>query len=249
MPDKVTEALVQGLKQAAAAGGEQRLFRSGRFSGIFRSRAGAGGEAATRAVRDGLLEVVRNEARGKTIVEWVRLTPAGLEFLHTQESPLAALQELQAALRMSREGVPVWMAQIREELDTLAARLNEEVQRISRRLEVLTQCVTEALRRAAAAAPQLPAETTAAVPWGPQAVDYLHKRREGGAAVECSLPELFAAVHPQHPQLTIKEFHAGLRRLADRGILKLLPPTDDQPLPEPEYAFLDGTKTSYYAAL
>jgi hypothetical protein len=247
--DKLTETLVQGLKRALTERGEQRLFRSGKLNGLFPSRAGTSAAAATQAVREGLLEVVRTQTKGKTITEWVRITPAGRDFVHKQESPVAALQELQAVLRLTQEGLPVWMAQLRQQVEALAARLTQEVQSIRHRLEVLEGCVTESLRRAASSVPELSSEITAVVPWGPQALEYLQRRREGGAALECPLPELFAAVHHQHAQLTIKEFHVGLRRLADRGALRLLESASDQPLPEPEYTLLDGTRTYYFAAL
>src|SRR6059058_291622 len=57
--DKVLDALIAALKQALAEPDEQRLFRSGKLPGLFATRSGANAEAAERAVRDGLLEVVR----------------------------------------------------------------------------------------------------------------------------------------------------------------------------------------------
>src|SRR6266480_3622140 len=80
--DKVEFALLQALKQALAEPGEQRLFRSGKLPGLFPSRTGANAMAASGAVSEGLLEVVRTEEKGKLTVEWVRLTPAGVSFLH-----------------------------------------------------------------------------------------------------------------------------------------------------------------------
>src|SRR5262249_26176744 len=80
--DKVTPILIEALRQAAAEAGEQRLYKSGKLSGLFPGRAGANAEAAAQALRDGLLEVVRTETKGKTTIEWVRVTPKGVEFLH-----------------------------------------------------------------------------------------------------------------------------------------------------------------------
>jgi hypothetical protein len=64
----------------------------------------------------------------------------------------------------------------------------------------------------------------------------------------CTLPELFAVLREQHPELTITEYHAGLRRLHDRGVLKLLPHESAEALAEPEYALLDGPATFYHVA-
>ena len=46
-------------------------------------------------MRDGLLEIVRTEESGKLTTEWVRLTPAGVSFLHAHESPRAVLEALE----------------------------------------------------------------------------------------------------------------------------------------------------------
>src|SRR5712692_5192092 len=96
--DKVTEALVEALKQALAEPGEQRLFKSGKLAGLFPGRSGANADAAARALRDGLLEIARSETKGKTVIEWVRVTPGGVQFLHDHESPLTVLRELREEL-------------------------------------------------------------------------------------------------------------------------------------------------------
>src|SRR6476659_7673590 len=95
--DRVEFALLQALKQALTEPGEQRLYRSGKLPGLFPTRTGPNPIAASNAVSEGLIEVVRTEQKGKLTVEWARLTPAGVSFLHAHESPRAVLEELQAA--------------------------------------------------------------------------------------------------------------------------------------------------------
>src|SRR5262245_7932834 len=95
--DKVTEALLDGLRRALENPAEQRLYKSGKLEGLFPGRTGVNGEAAARALREGLLEVVRTELRGKTSCEWVRSTPRAVSFLHDHESPVRALQDLRDA--------------------------------------------------------------------------------------------------------------------------------------------------------
>jgi hypothetical protein len=249
MADKRDEILLDALKQALAEPGEQRLYRSGKLAGLFPGRTGAGGDAAAQALRDGLLEVVRTETRGKTSIEWVRPTPRGVTYLHDKESPVRVLQELLEVLRTNREGVPGWLAEIRQSLQALGDRLAEETQRWTNRLDGLSQRVEEAVRRAAAAAPQLSDGMAANVPWSLDALTYLFRRQAGGATTDCPLPELFKAVSQQHLGLTMKDFHDGLRRLHDRGALRLVP--FDRPaaeLPEPEYALVDGAAVYYYVA-
>jgi hypothetical protein len=243
--DKTTEILLAALKQALAEPGEQRLFRSGKLPGLFPSRTGPSAEAATQALRDGLFEVVRTETKGKTIAEWVRATPKGVDFLHNHESPVRAMDELRAVLQMTREGIPVWVTEIRQTLQALATRLTDEVQAITHRLDALSQRVTESLTRANGFVPALPDGTAAAVPWAQDVLDYLDRRRAGGVLSSCPLPELFAAVREKHAELTVKDYHAGLRRLHDRGVLRLLPFEGPGELPEPEYALLDGAAVYY----
>ena len=102
--DKVTTILVAALKQALADPVEQRLYRSGKLSGLFAGRGGANGDAAAQALRDRLLEVVRTETKGKTVIDWVRLTPRGVDFLHDHESPVEALHDLRSYLMIANKG-------------------------------------------------------------------------------------------------------------------------------------------------
>jgi hypothetical protein len=249
MADKVTETLVEALKQALAEPAEQRLYRSGKLAGLFASRSGAGGEAAARALRADLLEVVRTETRGKTVIEWVRVTPRAVDFLHDHESPIRALEGLKEALQKSKDSVPVWLTEMRQHLQALEARLTEDAQRLLHRLESLCQRAEEAIGRLDGAGPILPDSLTATVPWAREALAYLDRRRAGGAAGDCPLPELFSVLAPQYPNLSVQSFHDGLRCLQDRRSLRLLPFTGPaDALAQAEYALFDGTTVLYYVA-
>jgi hypothetical protein len=237
------DALIEALRLAAAEPGEQRLYRSGKLPGLFASRSGAVGEAAAQAVRDGFVEVVRTEAKGKTTVEWVRIAPRGLAFLHEQESPLEVLRELRGLLQASQEALPGWLAEMRRALDAQAERLAEEARHWTRHLEALAIRVDEALARVAPPPP----DGLGGVAWAGAALAYLDRRRASGAPGECSLPELFAALQADAADLSIPAFHDGLRRLGDRKAVRLLPYVgrfDD--LPRPEFALVDGTELLYY---
>jgi hypothetical protein len=246
--DRISDLVVAALKQALAEPVEQRLFRSGKLAGLFPSRSGVNGEAAAFALHEGLLETVRTETKGKTAIEWVRSTPRAVDFIHEHESPVRALKDLQTALQITREGVPAWLAEMHRDLQTLAARLSHETQRWSQRLEVMSQRVEEAIRRVETEAPHA-ANSSGPMPWLQEALVYLDRRREGGVAGGCPMPELFAALRLHHADLSLKTFHEGLRRLCDRRAVRLLPFTG-QPgeLPEPEYALLDGAAVLYFVA-
>jgi hypothetical protein len=247
MKDKVTETMLDGLRQASAAPVEHRLYKSGRLAGLFPAKAGVNGEAAVRAVAEGLLELVRTETKGKAVVEWVRLTPAGVRFLHDEESPIKALEELRVTLVAAREGVPGWLADMRERLQTMERQLADDAQRFLNQLDALTLRVNEGLQRLNALAPRVPDGVAEAVPWALAALTYLDARSTNGAD-SCPLHELFAALVQTHPDLSMNAFHHGLRHLRDWHALRLLPYASDEPLPQPEYALLEGDAVLYYAA-
>jgi hypothetical protein len=248
MADATTAIIVEALKRSLAEPGEQRLFKSGKLAGLFPGRSGANADAALRALRDGLIETVRTETRGKTVVEWARATPRGVAFLHAHESPKAVLRELLDALRTAQTGAPLWLEGMRQQWDGFADRLGVQLQQYLRQLDVLKGRVEEALRRLDAAGPTLSDGVAQLVPWGLDALTYLEERHAGGAANGCPLPELFTRLRDRHDGLSITDFHDGLRRLHDNAAVKLLP--FDRPpeeLPEPEFALPDGAQVYYYA--
>jgi CRP-like cAMP-binding protein len=244
--DRVTELLAEGLKRALAGTAEQRLYRSGKLEGLFSGRGGAAGEAGARAVRDGLVEVARTETRGKTVIEWVRITPAGVDFLDRHESPVRALEDLRTALRLNQQAVPVWLAEMQAGLHALDRRLAADAEGWQQRLEALARRVDQALRRIEQMTPPLPEDVVRDCPWAIDAINYLDRRKSGGAAGDCPLPELFAALRRAHASLTLGAFHEGLRRLHERHALRLKP--QGGPLAQPEFALLDGDAVCCCAA-
>ena len=192
--ERTTQILVEALHRALAAGDEQRLVKSGKLEGLFPGRTGAAGEAAAQALRDGLLEVAHTETKGKTTIDWVRLTPRGVHFLHDHQSPAAALHELRKSLRLNQQAVPVWLAEMRAGLHALEERLAADAQKWQQRLEALTRRAEDTLRRLEEAAPLLPPDLAEAYPWAIDALNYIDRRRNGGAPDDCPLPELFAAL-------------------------------------------------------
>jgi len=247
MTDRVTEVLIAALKQALGdPAAEWRLCKSGKLDGLFPGRGGVGGEAAARALADGLLELVRTEAKGKTLIEWVRLTPRGVEFLNECESPARALHGLRDALRANQQAIPLWLADMRATLQALDQRLATDAQKWQQRLDGMTRRIDETLRRLDAAAP--PPEVIRAYPWAADALAYLDRRRGSGANGDCPLPELFGALARVHAGLSVGVFHEGLRRLRERRALRLVP-ANGAALTEPEFALLDGGAVLYYAAL
>jgi FtsZ-binding cell division protein ZapB len=247
---QVEQSLVEALRQALAEPGEQRLYKSGKLNGLFPGRNGVHGTAADQALRDGLLEIVRTETKGKTVIDWVRLTPRGVEFLHERESPLCALQELRSLLQLNQQAVPAWLTEMRGALQAMDERLAADARKWLERLDALARRVEETLRRLEQSAPLLPPEIAESHPWAIDALNYLDRRRLAakGDACSCPLPELFAALVRQHPNLSVRVYHEGLRRLHERRLVQLQPATHLTDLPQPEYALLEGAAVLYYVA-
>jgi hypothetical protein len=248
MADRLTDMLLDALKTALASPAGERLFRAGKLTGLFPGRVGVSAEAATAALRDGLLEITRTETKGKAVIEWAKLTPRGVEFLHQHESPVRALHELREVLRTTQAGLPEWVVALRQTLAALDERVIEDSRKFAAKLDALSQRVEEALRRLETKGPNLPPAVTATAPWATDALTYLDHRRLTGANGHCPLPELFAALAAHHPELSVGTFHDGLRQLQRERLLRLAP-FDGSPsnLPQPEYAILDGATLLYYA--
>ena len=242
--DRSKELLLDALKTGALQRGEMRLYRRGKLPGLFGQRTQLHAEVANQAVQDGLLEMVRVEPVGKTTVEWVRVTQKGLDFLLESESPTRALAELRAALALNQQGLPAWAAQMHTRLDELSRSLAAEIEAMRLRFDQLAQRAAEAIEQIEAA--QARAPVPASLPWAQESLEYLERRRQVGLGQRCSLADLFAALKEKHADLSIKEFHAGLKLLHDRRLIALLPGSSDGDTPGPEYAFLDGANVHYY---
>lgn len=229
------DTLVYALKSALGNVEPLPLYRGAKQEGLFASRTGPAGEAAQQALRDGLLEIVRKEARGKSEVEWVRITPLGVQFVQQHESPRAALEELVPLLRANQQGLPRWVEEFRAQLHALTNRFTESWQRQERQLEQLLQRAEAALERLRAGGPQAPLDA-----WQLAVLEYLRRRRES-AATPCPIVELFNAARGHHPDLTLGVLHEGLAQMRDRGAVDLVPFGGHlSDLPEPEYALLEG---------
>jgi hypothetical protein len=238
------EVLMTALKAALAAPGEHRLFRSGKLPGLFPSRAGESADAALLALKDGLLETVRTESRGKIVTEWVTATPKTAGFVHEHDSPKAALRELRDVLATTKAGVPVWLDGARQEVAQLSARFEAHAAALLRRLDDLADRIEAAIRRSELNAPEVAGSVAGVVPWAAWALECLDRRRANGQGTTCPLPELFVATRSRYPDLTLSAFHDGLRRLHDVRALRLAPAAE---MPEPEHALLADGALMYVA--
>lgn len=242
-----TEILLDALKAAIAVPGEHRLFRAGKLPGLFPSRAGTSADAALLAISDGLLETVRTETRGKVVTEWVCRTPKAVGFVHDHDSPKAVLREMREVLHAARSGVSPWMADAKAELAAMSAKIEEHATATLKRLDDLAERVEAALRRAESQRPAVTAGVGQVVPWALDALEYLDRRKVGGATGDCPLPELFHALRVKTPVLAVGDFHDGLKRLHDVRAVRLTPAGESAwAITEPEYAAVVDGQLMYW---
>ena len=236
------EFLLEALKTALHTAGEHRLFQSGKLPGLFPARTGIASDAALQAIREGLLETVRTEAKGKLITEWVCATPKAVGFIHDHDSPRSILRELKSVLHATHTGVPQFMVEARAELAALAATFEERAAAMLTRLDDLAKRCEAALRRAETSGPGVAESVGRVVPWAVEALEYLDQRTESGAKGECALPELFHAVRVEFPALELPAFQDGVKRLHDVRAVRLM---SADTTPEPEYAVVVEGKLMY----
>ncbi|HMP03693.1 MAG TPA: hypothetical protein PKD86_15855 [Gemmatales bacterium] len=243
MTPRQTELLVQALKSTLGQTEALPLFRHGKTGGLFAK--GADEEAAAQhALAHGLLVAVRSEARGKTAVDWVEITPRGVQFLQQHESPKEVLAELLAALDAQSAGMPRWAADLKAQLQALSHRLATYLEQQEQAFERLRRRAEEALRRVAPP----PAHSQPLAAWQLDVLDHLDRCQATGVQRECGLAQLFGELRQAHPHLNVTELHEGLLQLRDRAAVRLVPfagPISD--LAEPEFALLDGNQI-YHAA-
>jgi hypothetical protein len=226
LADKATQLLLDALSRAAAEPAGLPLFGSKASPGLFVATSAAR-FAAQRCTDEGLVRVLRKEARGKTQQDICAITDKGLQYLLTQASPRQVLEDLVRAVEARQ------------------AQLGELTQ-AARQAQASLDGLKEVVRRVLAHQSP-PAESEA---WLPATLAFLERWRAGGASEDCPLPELYRELCQGQPTLTIGRFHDGLRRLHEQGQIYLHPWTGPLcDLPQPALALLVGHVIAYYASL
>jgi hypothetical protein len=238
MADKATPLMLEALGRAAVEPAGLPLHGGKGTPALFAVSAAAR-QAAQRCKDDGLLRVVRTEARGKTALEICAVTDKGLAYLLEQVNPRHVLEDLVRAL---------------EARGTQLAELVTAAQKTQAGGEALKAVAEAALRqlRQPATAPSsngTPPSANGSDAWLPAVLAHLHGWHGAGALEDCPLPELYRVARQTTPSLTIGHFHDGIRRLHAHEQIYLHPWTGPlYELPEPPLALLVGHEVAYYAS-
>jgi hypothetical protein len=230
LADKLTQIIIDGLGRAALAPGGTPLVGTKAAPGLFPATTAAR-QAAQKAREDGLIRRVAADPKGKADRDLYAATATGLERLLREASPKQVLEDLARAVEARHAQFTDWLTIARETHAELAA---------------VRDILAQVIPRFSPPANGYFDPTAAAPDWLADLRTHLADWDDSG---DCPLPELYRRLQAVHPQLTIGQFHDGLRGLHDREQVYLHPWTGPlYALPEPAFALLVGHEVAYYAS-
>lgn len=237
--DKSMTLMVEGLTRAATTPQGVPLFGQRKTPGLF-ARNAAAQTAARRCLDTGYLQVVGVETKGKTAFDLCTITEKGVAFLLRQTSPQSVLDSLTHAVTAQGTLTPQLAAEMQSCQETYAA-LEQQVGHLVTHLH--QPAATNGVAPSLNGNGQAPAQ----VDWRGLIVPFLHAWQTQRPHQDCPLPELYRHLCRQHPDLTIGQFHDGLRALFAAGQVRLYPWTGPlHELPEPALALLVGHAVAFY---
>lgn len=233
MVEKAAPLVLDALSRAVADPGGLPLFGGKQTPGLFAATSAAK-LAAQQCKDDGLLHIVRTEAKGKTVQEICAITEKGLAYLLSQSSPRQVVEEFLRAL--DARGLEF-------------QQLQETAHRLQAHLEGLRAAAERMFAQLQKPSANGHASGNGADAWMITALSFLSERQRTGAIEDCPLPELYRKAQESSPALSVGRFHDGLRKLHQQEQIYLHPWTGPlYDLPEPALALLVGHEVAYYAS-
>jgi hypothetical protein len=247
-PDTQSLAL-EALTQALADPTPRPLFGTAKAPGFFKGATQPVKAAAALCQERGWLEATGAfTGKGKSSKPHFRLTAAGVRAALEQAPALPLLQGVAAAVRQQVQ-LLTDQHQALQQLTARVSPLQEAVAALARRLE--PPSLDEIARRLAPAgappAPVVPPPPPGPAPWLARVVALAEEQRARDRHLPLSLPDVYEQVRRLRPDLTLGEFHDGLRTLRDERRVRLLPFTRAHAtIPDLRNAlFLDGEVMFY----
>ena len=233
MAIQISSLVLNALQRAAVEPEGLALVGSRSAQGLFTATA-AGKQAAQRCRDDGLLRVVRTEAKGKTPLEICALTEKGLSHLLEQTSPRPVLEALLAAIERCEN-----------KLRELVSGATQQHQHLQSLRTLAAKLLEQGGQHATVAPPSNGKHSTE-----DHVLDVLTGWHQAGRLGDCPLPDLFRRFKEASPKSTLGQFHDTLRSLLERRSIYLHPWTGPLfEIPEPALALLAGHEIAYYASL
>jgi len=223
--------LLAGLAVAYAASQPIPLLESKSQPGLFPCTA-LGKATAQESLSAGWLEVKRTTSKGKTVVQFVSITEAGVRYVLAQNNPRPLLEQLQNQLGQTESRLHELQLSVRE--------AHQTVESIRNKMELLRSNCVE---------PQVTQSRVAVPNWEEAVTTYLQQRQNARPAEDCPLTELYQQARQTMPEMSVGTFHDGLRKLCSERRIALQPWTGPlHELPEPSLALLQGHSLAFYAS-
>lgn len=238
--DKSVALMVEGLTRAATAPQGVPLFGQRKTPGLF-ARNAAAQTAARHCLDTGYLQVVGVETKGKAAFDLCTITEKGVAFLLRQTSPQTVLESLTHAVAAQGAASPQLSAEV-QACQEAYATLEQQ----------LGHLVTHLHQPAATngVAPHTNGKVKEREDWRGLVIPFLQVWHEQRPQQDCPLPELHRHLRGHAPDLSIGQFHDGLRQMVEAGQVRLYPWTGPlYELPEPTLALLVGHTVAFYVGL
>ncbi|HMO34921.1 MAG TPA: hypothetical protein PKA06_02660 [Gemmatales bacterium] len=224
--------ILYALSCAFTAQADMPLFGTKSQPGLFAANV-SGKAAASEALQAEWLTKKHTTTKGKTVVQYVGITDAGVEYLLKYSNPRPILELVQQKLAECESSLRAQKLSLQETLQTVEV-LRSKIERLA--------SVTE---QQGATYDRLSISK-----WEDRVTRYLKERYEQKPAEDCPLPELYSQAKNAAPEISIGMFHDGLRKLTTERRIALQPWTGPlHELPEPGLALLQGHSLAYYASI
>jgi hypothetical protein len=234
-------------------------------AGVFAAASAADKAAAKLCLDNGwLVKAGALPAKGKAKKELWRISPAGIEAVLAQSDPSDLLESLRAGVERIETRSGDMIREVRENLaaaletvrTTVLAALEplaplKELGQIKQNLsEVLNRVkpvnVADVLNKLAAAAPPSPA-AQGDDSWLAAVLRMATEQRQANPFQRLTLPQVFERLKAQRPELSLGQFHDGLRRLHQENRIRLGPYTQAlATLDDPRNALYLDREVKYY---
>jgi hypothetical protein len=236
LADKTEQLVVEGLSRAMAEPGGICLHGSKTSPGLF-ATTGPAKQAAQQCKEAGFLKILRTETKGKTVQEICAITENGIAYLLSQVSPKQVLENLVQAVESRGEQVGELVEAARVCQNTFAT------------LKAQVEKVIGQIGHPAPATASTSVNGNGPGPWKTEVLAYLRKWQSSRTNEDCPLPDLYEQARRSAANLTLGQFHDGLRALHDQGQIYLHPWTGPlYEIPQPSFALLIGHAVAYYAS-
>jgi hypothetical protein len=248
---KATQTEPMALEALTGLLGESRVLHgSAKSPGVFKGASAGDKTAAQFALEKGWLEKTgQTLGKGKSAKDLYRITPAGLQAVLARADPTSVLQKLQESLG----SVEKTLAEALRPLESLSQLKSAVAQALERIKPIDLDAVTRKLaetRQPSAPAANLPDSRPTTNAWGEEVVRLAAEQKQRHAFQRLTLPQLYERLRATHPNLTLGEFHDGLRRLQDEKRIRLGPYTQAlATLDDPRNALFLDREVKYYVEL